>query len=65
MSGDGGRGEPGDVTGGTENQDRPEFLSQPVEIPARKGAEYLLNVDHRDGGAQARFFLARGFSAGG
>jgi hypothetical protein len=41
-----------------------QFLSQPVEVSARKAGDYLLDVNHRDGGAKARFFLAKGFAAG-
>lgn len=32
------------------------------EVSERKVRGYLLNIDHRDGGSKARFFLARGFS---
>lgn len=65
MSGDGARGEPHGVTEEAGGPPRSQFLSQPVEISARKAGDYLLDVNHRDGGAKARFFLARGFSASG
>ena len=39
-----------------------QFLPQPVEVPERKIRNYLLDVNHRDGGPKARFFLAMGFS---
>lgn len=32
------------------------------DVSERKVRDYLLNIDHRDGGPKARFFLARGFS---
>jgi hypothetical protein len=31
-------------------------------IPDAKITEYLLNVDHTDGGPKAQYFLARGFT---
>jgi filamentous hemagglutinin len=47
----------------TSDPPRSQFLQQPVEISERKAGDYLLDVNHRDGGAKARFFLAKGFSA--
>ena len=41
-----------------------QFLPQPVVISPRKARDYLLNVNHCDGGPKARFFLAKGFSVG-
>lgn len=31
-------------------------------VSTRKVTEYLLNVDHPDGGSKAKFFLAQGYS---
>lgn len=37
--------------------DAPDLAVDPTKI-----SDYLLNVDHPEGGAKARFFAARGFS---
>jgi hypothetical protein len=59
MFGDVTRDEPSSVTGAAALS---QFLPQPVEISPRKARDYLLNVNHRDGGPKARFFIAKGFS---
>ena len=59
MSGDAARDEPTGVTGAAAPS---RFLPQPVEISPRKARDYLLNLNHRDGGSKARFFIAKGFS---
>jgi hypothetical protein len=64
MPGDASRGEPPGVTGEVEDPARSQFLPQPAEISWRKVRDYLLNVNHRDGGPKARFFLAKSFSVG-
>jgi filamentous hemagglutinin len=33
-------------------------------VPGEKVSEYLLNVEHPDGGGKAKFFIAHGFEAG-
>jgi filamentous hemagglutinin len=50
------------VSGGTGSQPPARFLTQPVEVSARKIRSYLLDAQHRDGGSKARFFVAKGFS---
>lgn len=40
---------------------RDEWIVEPV-VPDAKITEYLLNVDHTDGGPKARYFLSHGFS---
>ena len=65
MPGNCARGEPPGVTEAAGDPAPSRFLSQPVEIYPREVVNYLLDVNHRDGGAKARFLLARGFSPSG
>ena len=50
------------MSGEAGNAEPRQFLPQPVEVSERKIRNYLLDVNHRDGGPKARFFLAMGFS---
>jgi hypothetical protein len=50
------------VSGDAQDVEPPQFLPQHVEVSEQKIRNYLLDVNHRDGGSKAKFFIARGFS---
>jgi hypothetical protein len=50
------------VSGNAQDLEPSRFLPRPVEVSEQKIRNYLLDVDHRDSGPKARFFLAQGFS---